>query len=97
MCGAAIAGWLVDYKGRQFTLVMCSLPYTIGWLLILLCGLITSYFFRPLLLTGRFINGMGIGAASLVVPVSIQLRLFYNYVIVTVHVQALLDYVIGEF
>jgi len=49
---------------------MCGVPYTVGWLLILTSDLTSGRLYRPLLFIGRFISGMGIGAASLVVPVS---------------------------
>lgn len=65
-----MAGWLVDSNGRQFTMVLCSVPLTIGWLLILITQGITGPLFRPLLFLGRIFTGMGIGSISLVVPVS---------------------------
>lgn len=68
-----MAGWLVDSSGRQFTMVLCSVPLTIGWLLILITSGITSPLFRPLLFVGRIFTGIGIGSVSLVVPVSVLL------------------------
>ena len=61
----------MDYSGRHFTLVMCSVPFTVGWLIILITEEITGPLYRPVLFLGRFITGIGIGSASLVVPVSI--------------------------
>ena len=71
LLGAPIAGWLVDNSGRQFTMVLCSIPLTIGWLLILITIDITGPLFRPLLFAGRVLAGLGIGSISLVVPVSL--------------------------
>lgn len=68
--GAPIAGWLVDNSGRQLTMVLCSIPFTIGWLLILMARATTGPLFRPLLFIGRIICGAGIGSVSLAVPVS---------------------------
>ena len=70
LVGVLLAGWLVDHSGRQLTMVMCGLPFTIGWLLVLITDGITGPLFRPLIFTGRFFIGMGIGIASLSVPVS---------------------------
>ena len=60
----------MDNSGRQFTMVMCSLPLTIGWVMILITRDITGPLFRPLLFAGRVLAGVGIGSISLVVPVS---------------------------
>ena len=72
---------MVDSKGRQFTMVLCSLPFTIGWLLILITHSITGPSFRPLLFAGRLIAGVGIGSISLVVPVRKCIMLHYSEVV----------------
>jgi len=70
LVGTLIAGWMVDRVGRKLSLMMCSLTYTIGWLLIILTLLTEGSLFRILIFTGRLIGGMGIGFASLCAPVS---------------------------
>ena len=59
----------MDSKGRHFTMILSSIPFTIGWLLILITSGITGPIFRPLLFAGRLITGVGIGSMSVVVPV----------------------------
>ncbi|XP_065897317.1 uncharacterized protein [Dysidea avara] len=66
--GTPLVGWLADYSGRQFTIVLCSAPLTIGWFLIMISSDITGPLFRPVLFIGRFVNGMGIGGMMLIVP-----------------------------
>ena len=65
----------MDSSGRQFTMVLCGFPFTIGWLLILITNGMTGDSFKPLLYAGRIITGLGIGSVSLVVPVSILLHM----------------------
>ena len=70
LVGTLIAGWMVDRFGRKLSLMMCSITYTVGWLLIILTVLTEEAIFRILIFTGRFIGGLGIGFASLSAPVS---------------------------
>ena len=70
LVGTLIAGWMVDRFGRKLSLMMCSITYTVGWLLIILTILTEEAIFRILIFTGRFIGGLGIGFASLSAPVS---------------------------
>ena len=74
LIGAPLAAWLVDYAGRKNALLYCSVPFATGWLITVL-----SYIpdeatpVRVLLFAGRFIVGIGVGSASLCVPVSFSL------------------------
>lgn len=34
MFGSIIGGWAIDYFGRKGTIMMCSLPFELGWFLI---------------------------------------------------------------
>ena len=70
LVGTLIAGWMVDQFGRKFSFMMCSIAYTIGWLLIILTVLTEKTVFRVLIFTGRFIGGIGVGIATLCAPVS---------------------------
>ena len=70
LVGTLIAGWMVDRFGRKLSLMMCSITYTIGWLLIVLTLLTEGSLFRILIYIGRFIGGIGVGFASLCAPVS---------------------------
>ena len=60
----------MDQFGRKLSLMMCSIAYTIGWLLIILTVLTEETVFRVLIFTGRFVGGIGVGIASLCAPVS---------------------------
>ena len=70
MITAPFGGWLSDYFGRKLSIIFCSIPYTIGWLLIVLTVAADGPAFRPLLFTGRFVLGVGVGWASVSVGVS---------------------------
>jgi len=72
-----LSGLLADYNGRQSTIVLCTLPLNIGWVLILISSEITGNLFRPVLLVGRFMVGVGAGATIMTTPVSMQSN---NYV-----------------
>ena len=72
-----MAGLLSDRLGRKMTLLVGGIPSTFGWLLV-----VYSYIplvdnegtfeqFYSLLLTGRFLTGVGMGWYSLIVPVSV--------------------------
>jgi len=71
LVGTLIAGWMVDQFGCKLSLMMCSVAYAIGWLLIVLTVLTEESIFRILIFTGRFAGGIGVGFASLCAPVSI--------------------------
>ena len=67
---APFGGYLVDYFGRKLSIILCSVPYTIGWLLIILTVETDNSAFKPLLFTGRFILGVGVGWTTTSVGVS---------------------------
>jgi len=72
LIGAPLAGWLVDYIGRKKALLCCSVPFAIGWLITVLSHIPDeATTVRVLLFVGRFIVGIGVGSASLCVPVSL--------------------------
>ena len=77
LVGAPLAGWLVDYIGRKKSLLLCSLPFAIGWVVTVVSYAIPHHqaaIVRIMLFAGRFFVGIGVGGASLCVPVS---QLFY--------------------
>ena len=61
--GSLIGGWAIDKFGRKGTIVLCAIPFEIGWLLIS-CAHHVSMFHA-----GRIITGLGIGVISLAYPV----------------------------
>ena len=64
-------GYLTDWIGRKPSIILCSIPYTIGWLLIILTVRFTdSPAFRILMFSGRFVVGLSVGWTSLCVNVS---------------------------
>ena len=50
--------YLVDYFKRKLSIILCSVTYTIGWLLIILTLATDDPAFKPLLFTGRFVLGI---------------------------------------
>ena len=64
-------GYVTDKIGRKLSIILCSIPYTIGWLLIVVTVKFTnSPAFRPIMFSGRFIVGLSVGWTSLCVNVS---------------------------
>ena len=68
MVAGPIAGIFLDAIGRHMTLMIGVAPYTIGWLLIILTRLTSGRAFLPILYTGRFFTGFGLGWANAGVP-----------------------------
>lgn len=63
--GSPVGGWAIDKFGRKSTIMLCVVPFVLGWLLISFAQNV------PMLYSGRIITGMGCGAISLAVPVYI--------------------------
>ena len=55
-----LAGYLLDVFGRHTALMVCAVPYTIGWLLIMVTPAITGHAFLLVLYIGRFFTGVGV-------------------------------------
>lgn len=72
LTGAVLAGWLVDLLGRKLALMLTSVPFTFGWLLIVLSRATSGAAFRPIIYVGRFLTGVGSGYASVCVPLMIS-------------------------
>lgn len=96
--GGIIGGKAVDLTGRKFTIIVGSIPFALGWLLIFLAKN------RAMLYTGRIFTGVGCGIETLAVAVYIaeispaHLRGMLgamNQVAVTLGI--ILAYVIGYF
>ena len=64
MFGSIIGGLAIDYVGRKGTIMVCALPFELGWLLIAFAQNHT------MLYSGRVITGVACGMVSLAVPVS---------------------------
>lgn len=65
MIGGICGGHVIDFVGRKFALMITALPFTAGWLTIGMGKSAVS------LCIGRFLSGVGVGMASLCVPVRI--------------------------
>lgn len=58
-----IGGWAIEFFGRKTALMLYSIPFAGGWLLI-------SNAQAPwMLFLGRILTGIAVGATSLTVPV----------------------------
>ena len=69
--GGPVGGWIADSWGRKSSLMFCGVPYMTGYLILSYAHYApTASAFKGLLLTGRFISGLGFGWASAVTPVS---------------------------
>ena len=69
--GGPIAGWISDRMGRKPALVLVSVPYLTGYMMITYARFATDpVLFKAVLLIGRFFSGVGLGWASLAVVVS---------------------------
>lgn len=71
--GGPIAGYIADKWGRKTSLALNSVPYLIGYFIILASYLVRDgVAFKVVLMVGRFITGVGMGWAYIVVPVSVM-------------------------
>ncbi|XP_039717365.1 solute carrier family 2, facilitated glucose transporter member 8 isoform X2 [Pteropus medius] len=60
--GGVLGGWLVDRAGRKLSLLLCTVPFVIGF------AVITAAQDVWMLLGGRLLTGLACGIASLVAP-----------------------------
>ena len=66
MIGGPIAGWISDRMGRKPALMLVSVPYLTGYMMITYARFATDpILFKAVLLIGRFFSGVGLGWASL--------------------------------
>lgn len=63
LVGAAIAGRTSDWIGRRYTIILASLIFFVGAILM---GFAPNYWF---LMFGRFVAGIGVGYALMIAPV----------------------------
>ncbi|XP_034520451.1 solute carrier family 2, facilitated glucose transporter member 8 isoform X5 [Ailuropoda melanoleuca] len=64
--GGVLGGWLVDRAGRKLSLLLCTVPFVVGF------AVITAAQNVWMLLGGRLLTGLACGIASLVAPVYIS-------------------------
>lgn len=64
--GGILGGWMVDRIGRKLSLMLCALPFVLGFTLIISAQNVW------MLLGGRVLCGLASGVTSLVVPVYIS-------------------------
>ncbi|XP_060107342.1 solute carrier family 2, facilitated glucose transporter member 8 [Heteronotia binoei] len=64
--GGILGGYMVDKVGRKLSLMLCTLPYVIGFTVIAAAQNIW------MLYVGRLLNGLASGVTSLVVPIYIS-------------------------
>ena len=75
--GAAPAGYMINRIGRKGTIMSTSLFYALGWLLIIY----SNDQDIGLLYFGRVVTGIGVGIASLAVPVIFNILSIYHCVL----------------
>ncbi len=69
--GGPIAGLISDRMGRKPALMLVSIPYLIGYMMITYARFSThADVFKAVLLIGRLFSGVGLGWSSLAVVVS---------------------------
>lgn len=64
--GGILGGYLVDRVGRKLSLMLCSIPYVSGYVVIISAQNVWMLYF------GRILTGLASGITSLVVPVYIS-------------------------
>ncbi|XP_042642713.1 solute carrier family 2, facilitated glucose transporter member 8 isoform X3 [Tyto alba] len=64
--GGILGGYLVDKVGRKLSLMLCSIPYVFGYVVIISAQNVWMLYF------GRMLTGLASGITSLVVPVYIS-------------------------
>lgn len=71
ICGAIAGGQCLDPLGRKLSLILVSVPFVVGWFLILLASsfdLSQTKVIMGLLFSGRLLTGIGTGAGGLISP-----------------------------
>ena len=69
--GGPVGGFVADRFGRKCAMLFSGLPYLAGYMTMSFAHHATSAtLFKVILLTGRFVSGIGMGWASAVVSVS---------------------------
>nr|XP_020450679.1 solute carrier family 2, facilitated glucose transporter member 8 isoform X1 [Monopterus albus] len=64
--GGLLGGWMVEKIGRKLSLMLCSLPFVVGFIIIIAAQNVW------MLYVGRAITGLASGVTSLVVPLYIS-------------------------
>ncbi|XP_076211839.1 solute carrier family 2, facilitated glucose transporter member 8 isoform X2 [Aptenodytes patagonicus] len=64
--GGILGGYLVDKVGRKLSLMLCSIPYVFGYIVIISAQNVWMLYF------GRMLTGLASGITSLVVPMYIS-------------------------
>nr|XP_020029382.1 solute carrier family 2, facilitated glucose transporter member 8 isoform X1 [Castor canadensis] len=64
--GGVLGGWLVDRAGRKLSLLLCAVPFVVGFAVIAAAQDVW------MVLGGRLLTGLACGVASLVAPVYIS-------------------------
>ena len=68
--GGPIGGWIADRWGRKFSLMFCGVPFLMGYLILSYAHYTSEVLlFNVLLMSGRFLAGIGMGWGSSVCPV----------------------------
>jgi len=71
LVGALVGGKLLDLFGRKSALLLLSLPFSLGWLSILIPATTDKHhpaFTVPLLYLGRVLTGLASGASGVIAP-----------------------------
>jgi len=73
--GGILGGYLVDKIGRKLSLMLCSIPFVSGYIVIISAQNVWMLYF------GRILTGLASGITSLVVPVSRVLFLVVRWLV----------------
>ena len=73
MFGGLMAGPVADRWGRKNALVLCGIPFFVGYLVLSYAHYLpTATSFKTVALVGRFLTGVGMGWAAVASSVSVN-------------------------